>query len=111
MASHAQFNTTAPSGSDQHWKVPAATAPTLILSASQEVRAHASIFNDSGGSLFLTFGPGGVTNLSVSGTWDVKITSASYFELPKPAYQGEVWGIWDAAGGWARVLQLGRMDK
>lgn len=111
MASQAQFNTTAPSGSDQHWKVPAATAPTLILSASQEQRSHASIFNDAGGSLYITFGGGAPQALSVTGTYDVKLTSASYYELPKPAYQGEIWGIWDAAGGWARVLQLGRDDK
>lgn len=102
-----QFLTTAPSGSDAHWKVPGSTAPTLILSASQDLRAHASVFNDSVNSLYLTFGPGGVGNLSVTGTYDVKLTSGSYMELPKPTFQGEVWGIWDGLGGFARVLQLG----
>lgn len=107
MSTPSQFQTTAPSGSDQHWKVAASTAPVLILSASQDVRTHASIFNDSVATLFITFGGGAVNSLSVSGTWDCKITSASYYELPKPVYEGEIWGIWDAAGGWAHVLQLG----
>lgn len=108
MSTPAQFATTAVSGSDQHYKVAGVTAPVLILSASQDQRVHASIFNDAVGSLYITFGGGGVGSLSVSGTYDVKITSASYYELPRqPIYQGEIWGIWDAAGGWARVLQLG----
>jgi len=107
MSTIAQFSTTSTSGSDSHYKVAASTAPVLILSSSQDVRVHASIFNDSVASLYITFGPGGVSNLSVTGTYDVKISSASYFELPKPIYEGEVWGIWDAAGGWARILQLG----
>ena len=99
--------TTATSGSDQHYRVVSATAPTLILSASQDQRVHASIFNDSANSLYIVFGPGALNSLSVTGTFDCKITSASYFELPKPIYEGEVWGIWDAAGGWARVYQVG----
>ena len=107
MSSESQFLTTAPSGSDNHWKVAGVTTQTLILSASQDVRSHASIFNDAVGSLYITFGAGGVGSLSVTGTYDVKITSASYYEFPKPIYEGEVWGIWDVAGGWARVMQLG----
>jgi hypothetical protein len=105
MASQAQFTTVAPSGSDQHWRVPASTSAQLILSASQDGRVHGSIFNDSGATLFLSFGG---SNVAVVGQFDVKITSASYFELPKPAvYQGEIWGVWDATGGWAHVLHLG----
>lgn len=107
MSTIAQFSTTAVSGSDSHYKIPASTSPVLILSSSQDVRVHASIFNDSAASLYITFGGGPPTSLSVTGTYDVKISSASYFELPKPIYVGEIWGIWDAAGGWARVLQLG----
>ncbi len=107
MAFTPQFLTTAPSGSDAHWKVAGSTSPTLILSSSVDQRSHASIFNDSPASLYVTFGPGGVGNLSVTGTYDIKITSGSYLELPKPTYQGEIWGIWDSAAGWARVLQLG----
>lgn len=107
MASQQQFLTVAPSGSDQRWRVAASTAQSLILSSSQDQRGHASIFNDSVSSLYIVMGPGGVGALSVTGTYDVKITSGSYFELPKPVYQGEIWGIWDGLGGFARVLQLG----
>lgn len=107
MAYLPQFLTISPSGSDSHYRVSGVTAPVLILSSSQGQRAHASIFNDAAGSLYLTMGPGGAGNLSPTGTFDLKMTSGSYFELPKPIYQGEVWGIWDAAGGFARVLQLG----
>lgn len=113
MASHAQFNTTATSGSDAHWTVPSTTSgPVLIMSASQDQRVHGSVYNDSPGSLYLKFGSD--VNMGVSGSaqiYDVKMTSGSYFELPKPAYQGEVWGLWDLIGGWARVLQVGRDDK
>jgi hypothetical protein len=114
MASHAQFNTTAPSGSDQHWKVAAQTSKTLILSASVEQRTHASIFNASPNNLYLKFGDNtGIAVSGSSGLFDVKLTSASYFEIPKPAWQGEIWGAWDAdlPAGFALVLQLGRTDK
>ncbi len=108
MANQGSFLSISPSGSDNHWKIAGVTSPVLILSASQDQRGHASIFNDAIGSLYITFGPGGVSNLSVTGTYDIKITSASYYELPRqPVYQGEIWGIWDASGGWARVLQTG----
>lgn len=105
MANQSQFLTTAPSGSDQRWKVAASVTPVLILSSSQDVRSHASIFNDSVNSLYIKFGSN--TGLTVTGMYDVKISSASYFELPKPIYEGEVWGTWEALGGWARILQLG----
>lgn len=101
------YSSTSPSGSDAHWKVAAATAPALILSASFD-RSHASIFNHSVNALYLRFGNGRVDQLSVTGAFDVKVTSGSYYELPKPIWTGEVWGIWDAAGGSAMVLSLGK---
>lgn|SRR5574337_778101 len=112
MANQSQFNTTAVSGSDAHWKVAASLSPVLILSASQEQRVHASIFNDSNGTLFLQYGGSvGMANTGALGMYDVKVTSASYYELPKPIWEGEIWGAWDAVPGFARVLQLGRPDK
>lgn len=114
MSSQSAFNTISPSGSDGHWKVVGAVSPVLILSASQEQRAHASIFNDANASLYLVYGIGGsgfaagvLASLSPTGSFDVKLTSGSYYELPKPIWQGEIWGIWDSATGWAHVLQLG----
>ena len=111
MASQQQFNTTATSGSDQHFRIAVSTSPVLILSASQEQRVHASIFNDSPGTLYLCYG-GSAMGTGSAQQWDMKITSGVYYECPKPIYQGEIWGAWDsAAGGFARVLQLGRPDK
>ncbi len=106
MGSEAQFLTTAPSGSDSHWLVGAAVTSNLILSSSQDQRVHASIFNDSPASLYLRFG-GNVNVGTGSANFDVKLTSGTYFELPKPIYEGEVWGAWDAASGWARVFSIG----
>lgn len=102
-----QFSTIAPSGSDAHWKVAGAIAPRLLLSSSNGTRAHASIFNDSAASLYIKFGGGSVAELSVTGTYDHKITSGALYELPKPIWEGEIWGVWDAASGWAHVLSLG----
>ena len=113
MASQAQMNTTSVSGSDGHWVVAASLSPVLILSASQEQRTHASIFNDAAGGLSLKFGgSAGMANSgSSAGIYDVRLTSGTYFELPKPIWEGEVWGVWDTVGGFARVLQLGRPDR
>ncbi len=107
MAQASAFSTTAPSGSDMHWIVAGSVAPVLILSSSSDQRSHASIFNDANASLYLRFGGGGVGVLSPTGSYDVKVLSGTLFPLPKPIYQGEVWGIWDAATGRALVLSLG----
>lgn len=109
----ADYDTVSPSGSDEHWRVPTNTTKQLILSASQDARAHASIFNNSTATLYLKFGNN--VGMSVSGAvgiYDVKLTSASYYEMPKPIWQGEVWGVWDAdvAGGFAMILSLGRSN-
>ena len=112
------FLSASPSGSDAHWRVPQNTAKTLILSASQDVRAHASIFNNSDKTLYLKFGNN--VGLAVSGTaglYTVRLGSASYFELPKPVWQGEIWGAWDSdvqgssVAGSAMVLQIGRAGQ
>lgn len=107
MSFYAGTNTVAPSGSDGHWKIAAAVSPQLLLSASNGDRSHASIFNNSANSLYIRFGNGRVDQLSVTGTYDVKLTSGSLYELPRPIWDGEIWGIWDATGGWAMVLTLG----
>jgi len=105
------FLGTSPSGSDSHWRVPQNSTRVLILSASQDVRAHASVFNNSNATLFLKFGSNvGMAVSGGAGLYDVKLSSASYFELPKPMWQGEVWGVWDTdlPAGSALILQLGR---
>lgn len=108
MSTVAAYITTSPSGSDSHWRVVATTDPQLILSSSQDERARACIFNHSNASLYLRFGSG--LELKTSGSapsFDVKVTSGSLYELPKPIWQGELWGSWDAAGGWAMVSETG----
>lgn len=105
------FLGTSPSGSDSHWRVPQNSTRQLILSASADVRAHASVFNHSGAALYLKFGSNqGMAVSGGLGLFDVRLSSGSYFELPKPMFQGEVWGVWDAdlPAGSAMVVQIGR---
>jgi hypothetical protein len=105
------FSTVSPSGSDAHWRVAASATPILLLSASQDERAHASIFNHSVNALYLKFGgSGGMATSGSTGIFNVKLTSGSLYELPKPIWQGEIWGAWDAAGGFALVVELGDAD-
>lgn len=111
MSTIAAYSTIAPSGSDGHWRVPVSATPQLILSASQDERSFASIFNHSNGSLYLRFGSSsGLRSSGSSPAFDVKVLSGTLFELPKPIWQGEIWGGWDVATGWAMVLELGDND-
>ena len=73
----------------------------MLLSASDN-RHHASIFNHVNASLFIGFDHPGVSVNS----FDVKLGSGSYYELPRPIYTGQVWGIWDANGGVAMVTDM-----
>ncbi len=97
------YETISPSGSDVHAAVPNLGIGVLILSASFS-RAHASVFNHSNATLHLRFG----SSASLPTAFDVKLTSGSYYELPKPIYTGPVYGAWDAAGGFALTLELGK---
>jgi len=111
MSTPSDFTTVSPSGSDSHWRVPAAVTTQLILSSSQSERSRASIFNHSAASLYVRFG--GNDTMTSSGSFpnfDVKIASGTLYELPKPIWNGEMWGIWDATGGWAMVNETGDND-
>jgi hypothetical protein len=111
MSTPADFTTVSPSGSDSHWRVPAAVTNTLILSASLSERGRAAIFNHGVADMYITFG--GAANITPSGAtpnFDVKITSGTLYELPKPIWNGEVWGMWNAVGGWAMVSETGDND-
>lgn len=111
MSTSGAFNTVAPSGSDYHWRVPAGVAPTLILSSSQDERSHASIFNHTVGSLYIRFGSNaGLVSSGSAVFFDAKIASGTLYELPKPVWQGDVWGVWDSPTGWAMVVALGAAD-
>lgn len=88
------------SGSDSHARVASSTGLTLILSAS-EGRTRASVFNHSSAGLYLSARPEVSVNF-----FDVKLSSGSYYELPSPVWRGAVYGVWDAANGWAMVTDM-----
>jgi hypothetical protein len=112
MSTEAAYNTVSPSGSDIHWRVAGTgDVPALLLSGSQDERARACIFNHSNAGLYIRFG--GAANLKVSGSspsFDLRIASGTLYELPRPIWQGEVWGAWDATGGWAMISETGDND-
>lgn len=76
-------------------------AGVLLLSASEH-RVHASIFNHSNAALFIGYDHPAVSSMS----FDAKLVSGSYFELPRPIWQGAVYGVWDAAGSVAMMLDI-----
>jgi hypothetical protein len=81
--------------------VAAAITSTTILVANTG-RRGAAVFNDSTANLKL-----GLTASAVSATaFTVKIGPGGFFEVPYPAYVGQLTGIWDAAAGSARVTEL-----
>lgn len=86
------------SGSWTISRVPASATPVLLLSGSSFGRREAAIYNHGSGSLYIA----PVPNVSVN-YFAAKIGSGSYYEMPIPTYQGEVYGIWDAANGWAMI--------
>jgi hypothetical protein len=76
-------------------------AGTLLLSASA-ARMHASIYNHTNCSIFVGYDHPGVS----SSSFDVKLTSGSYFELPRPIWRGSVYGVADAANAQAFMLDV-----
>jgi len=112
MSTVAAYTTMSPSGSDYHWRVAGSTTPQLLMSSSQDERAHGAIFNHSIGSLYIKLGSNvGLNPSGSSPFFDVKIASGTLYELPKPIWQGEVWGAWDApTGAFAMVSETGDND-
>ncbi len=51
-----------------------------------------------------------MTSSGSAPNFDVKIASGTLYEFPKPIWNGEVWGVWDAAGGWAMINETGDND-
>lgn len=113
MTTPAAYNTVSPSGSDVHWRVPSDTRPKLIMSGSQNERSFGSIYNHCNSSLFLKHGSNvGMVASGGLGIFDVKLASGTLYQLPKPTWQGEIWGCWDsdAAIGFALVFESGDND-
>lgn len=88
------------SGSDSHARVAASTSAVLILSAS-EGRTRGSVFNHGAAGLYLSARPEVSVNF-----FDVKLSSGSYFELPRPVWRGAIYGVWDVANGFAMVCDF-----
>lgn len=80
--------------------VASSTSSVRLLSAKSN-RAHFSVFNDSTAVLYVKFG-----GAASSTSYSVKVIAGAYFESPYPCYQGEVYGIWAAANGYARVTEV-----
>lgn len=89
------------SGSIWRGKAIVGTSPVLLLSAS-EGRIHASIFNHTNASIYIGADHGTVQ----TGSFDVKLASGSYFELPRPIWRGAVYGVSDAANSQVFMLDI-----
>jgi hypothetical protein len=78
----------------------ARSAVSVVLAAADLTRMGLTIYNDSNKDLFVRVDTGPAT----TDNWTVKLRKDDYYELPFPAYTGEVTGIWATAGaGQARV--------
>jgi hypothetical protein len=86
------------SGSIIETRYAASTSAVLLMSSSQGERRNATVYNHGAASLYISTLP----TVQSNSFW-VKITSGSYFEFPKPVYDGPVYGVWDAANGFAMV--------
>lgn len=69
--------------------------------AAQAARKGAMFFNDSTAACFLKFGA-----TASATSYTVKMTAASLFELPTPAYTGQIDVIWASANGALRITEL-----
>lgn len=76
---------------------------SVVLAAADLTRMGLVIYNDSNRVLYVRVEAGAAT----ADNWTVKLRKDDYFELPSPAYTGEVTGIWASAGtGQARVTSF-----
>lgn len=90
------------SGSEWRARITGGSGAAVLLLSASEGRVHASIFNHVNASLFIAFDNPAVT----VNNFDVKLTSGSYYEVPRPITKGRVWGIWDAANCVAMVYDV-----
>lgn len=80
--------------------VTGSTGSTVLLYHAQGAR-KLCFFNHASASLFLKFGPGASAT-----SFNVKLSSGSYYEVPYPVHTGSYTGIWDAAGGQVCITWL-----
>jgi hypothetical protein len=78
-----------------------ASATSQILLRGNDNRHGALFFNHSTAALFLKFGNGAsVTDFTV------KLSSGSYYEMPRPIHTGSITGVHDAAAGSVKITEL-----
>jgi hypothetical protein len=74
-------------------------ASTTIVSSSS-TRRNLSVWNDSTATLYLYFSSSAASTASAT----VKVLPDGYYEMPQPAYSGQINGIWSSdASGAARI--------
>lgn len=79
------------------------SSTNVTLQAASTNRRAWSCFNNptQSASLFMKYG---VT--ASTADFDVKVLPQQLFEMPQPAYTGQIDGVWDSTGvGFARVLE------
>jgi hypothetical protein len=75
--------------------VPQTTTNGTVLLATNALRLGATIQNNiTSGFLFIKLGAGASPT-----DWTVKIAPGFGYELPFPAYTGQITGVWSVAGG------------
>lgn len=81
----------------------AQSTSSVVLAAANPARMGLTIYNDSSYPLYVRVAAGPAT----TDNWTVKLRKDDYYELPNPAYLGEVTAIWGSAGaGAARVTEM-----
>lgn len=78
----------------------ASSASNINLLASNANRKMAAIYNDSTATLYVKLGATASTS-----SYTVQLISGAYYELPVPAYSGQIDGIWATANGNARITE------
>lgn len=79
--------------------VNAETSSTELLDENTN-RLGATVYNDSSADLYLKLGSAASTT-----SFTVKMVAQSYYEVPF-GYTGAIYGIWSAATGAARIMEL-----
>ena len=79
----------------------ASSASSVTLIAANTARLAATIYNDSTQVLYVNFGASAASTAFV-----VKMQPDQYYELPQPAYNGVVTGIWSSSNGFGRVCEM-----
>lgn len=80
--------------------VPGLNTSAVLLAANPD-RRQVFIYNDSGKNLRVAFAP-----TATSSAFTLLIPSKSDRELPLGGYTGDIAGIWEAAGGFARITEI-----